>query len=256
MSTPAATLARMARVPEWLRVPSPMFWIRCGSATKGDRPIQGTPSAPMGVGGSFLSPAWRGSKYMIPWQPTPPPTSAPTGATVERLCGQPLQKAGGPGAAPRAAGSAWVWPARVRAGPPARAAPGRGWRPPRPRPARPPTRPAPGRHRSRLPTTGTGLRASCSRLRTWRLDERPLLLDDHQLVHRAGELRPASRGPPGRSWPSLSTRTPGRVQAVEVDARGRRRPGSRRSRSCPRTRCRGAAPGPAPITRSSPLWRA
>ena len=39
-------------------------------------------------------PRWRASKYMIPWQPTPPPTSAPAGKSVERLCGQPLQNAG------------------------------------------------------------------------------------------------------------------------------------------------------------------
>ena len=91
MSTPAATLARMARVPEWLSVPSPMFWMRCGSSTNGASPIHGTPSAPIGVGGRRFMPTLRASKYMIPWQPTPPPTSAPSGTTVERLCGHPLQ---------------------------------------------------------------------------------------------------------------------------------------------------------------------
>ncbi len=65
-STSAATLARIASVPEWLSVPSPRFWMRCGSATKGERPIHGTPSAPIGVGARLCMPRWRASKYMIP----------------------------------------------------------------------------------------------------------------------------------------------------------------------------------------------
>ena len=42
----------MARLPEWLNVPSPRFWNRWRSPTNGASPIQCTPSAPIGVGGT------------------------------------------------------------------------------------------------------------------------------------------------------------------------------------------------------------
>src|SRR6266567_2153718 len=198
MSAPAATLARMASVPEWLRVPSPRFWMTCGSATKGDRPIHGTPSAPIGGGGRLFMPWWRASKYMIPWQPTPPPTSAPSGVTVDRLCGHPLQNPG------ERAGGGW------------------GGRPPRPAPREleqrqpgllsaggeggPPGQ-DPGEdlgHRSRVQLAGkrreglpgpvalaehgdaaSGLVQDGAQLR---FDERPLLLDDDDLADGGGEL--------------------------------------------------------------------
>src|SRR5918997_891555 len=170
MLVPAATLARMASVPEWLRVPSPRFWMRCGSSTNGERPIQGTPSAPIGVGGSRCMSALRASKYMMPWHPTPPPTRAPAGATVERLWGQPLQY---PGARPgRSSRGSSRRGAAVRAGEPAddgaragrtRSSAARiAWA------SSSPTLGNSGRRSaSRLPTTGTRLPASWRMLRAW-----------------------------------------------------------------------------------------
>jgi hypothetical protein len=34
----------------------------------------------------------RRTSATIAWQPIPPPATAPSGTTVERLCGQPEQK--------------------------------------------------------------------------------------------------------------------------------------------------------------------
>ena len=47
--TPAATAARMARMPEWKYVPSPRLAKMCSSSVNGAWPIQVTPSAPMWV---------------------------------------------------------------------------------------------------------------------------------------------------------------------------------------------------------------
>ncbi len=39
MFTPAATAALIASEPEWWKVPSPRFWMKCGSSVKGASPI-------------------------------------------------------------------------------------------------------------------------------------------------------------------------------------------------------------------------
>ena len=101
---------------------------------------------------------------MIPWQPTPPPTSAPTGTTVERLCGQPLQNAGGRGGTARTDNDVLrgagrrdaVRPGSRRARTEVTACASSS-----------PTADTSGRpSRSRLPETGTVLRASWRMLRS------------------------------------------------------------------------------------------
>jgi hypothetical protein len=47
MFTPAATAARTARLPECVKVPSPMFCTRCRASTNGAIPIQVAPSPPI-----------------------------------------------------------------------------------------------------------------------------------------------------------------------------------------------------------------
>ena len=49
MFVPLATAARTASMPEWNSVPSPMFWIRCGSSTNGAMPNHWAPSLPIAV---------------------------------------------------------------------------------------------------------------------------------------------------------------------------------------------------------------
>ena len=64
--TPAATLARMASVPEWLRVPSPRFWIRCGSSTNGASPSHGHALGPHRRRGQALHPLVTGLEVHDP----------------------------------------------------------------------------------------------------------------------------------------------------------------------------------------------
>ncbi len=95
---------------------------------------------------------------MIPWQPTPPPTSAPTGTTVERLCGQPLQNAGGRGGTARTGNDALRGAGRLDA---ARSGSSRVSTEATACASSSPTGETSGRpSRSRLPETGTVLRAS------------------------------------------------------------------------------------------------
>src|SRR5829696_2914811 len=93
MLTPAATQARTASWPECVKVPSPSCWKMCRVGEKPAKPIQGTPSEPIGTTASLGFEVSRGSKYDMPWHPTPAPTTAPSGSTVDRLCGHPLQYA-------------------------------------------------------------------------------------------------------------------------------------------------------------------
>ena len=94
MFTPAATAACTASWPEWKKVPSPRFWIRCGWSTKSAMPIHWAPSLPMQV--SPVSSPNRSSSIsrVMVWQPMPAPTRDPSGAWVLRLWGQPEQKNG------------------------------------------------------------------------------------------------------------------------------------------------------------------
>ena len=93
MFTPAATAARTASEPEWWKVPSPRFWTRWVSSVKGAMPIHCAPSPPICVM-PVISPLPSGLSRTIVWQPIPPPTSVPSGALIELLCGQPEQKNG------------------------------------------------------------------------------------------------------------------------------------------------------------------
>ncbi len=93
MFTPAATAARTASEPEWWNVPSPMFWTRWRSSVNGAMPIHCAPSPPICVM-PVISPLPSGLSSTIVWQPMPAPTSVPSGALVELLCGQPEQKNG------------------------------------------------------------------------------------------------------------------------------------------------------------------
>ena len=135
-------------------------------------------------------PRWRASKYMIPWQPTPPPTSAPAGKSVERLCGQPLQKAG----AARGHRHRRQRETRARRGRLA-VRRERGQDPredgcrPRSGRARRPTRPTPRRRGRACPAPATVLPRLVEDAAQLRLDERPLLLDDDDRVDGVGELR-------------------------------------------------------------------
>ena len=51
----------------------------------------GAPSPPIWVSPVTALSA-RSEIVTMAWQPMPPPASEPSGTTVERLCGQPLQK--------------------------------------------------------------------------------------------------------------------------------------------------------------------
>ena len=93
MFTPAATAARTASEPEWWKVPSPRFWTRWLSSVNGAMPIHCAPSPPICVM-PVISPLPSGFSRTIVWQPMPAPTSVPSGAFVELLCGQPEQKNG------------------------------------------------------------------------------------------------------------------------------------------------------------------
>ena len=91
MSTSAATHAWTASCPEWKNVPSPMFWNRCPPSCENDWPIHCAPSPPMCVR-PVTTVSGRSIIPTSPWQPMPPPASESAGCTVDRLCGQPLQK--------------------------------------------------------------------------------------------------------------------------------------------------------------------
>ncbi len=92
MLTPAATAARIARLPEWVKVPSPMFCTKCFWATNGARPIHCAPSPPICDSPVTEPTCASGISRTIAWQPIPPPTSVPGATLVEELCGQPEQK--------------------------------------------------------------------------------------------------------------------------------------------------------------------
>ena len=49
MCWPAATAARMARDPEWWKVPSPRLVKKCDSVVNGEMPIHCIPSPPIWV---------------------------------------------------------------------------------------------------------------------------------------------------------------------------------------------------------------
>ena len=98
MLTPAATAARIARLPEWVKVPSPMFCTKCFCATNGARPIHCAPSPPICDSPVTEPTCASGISRTIAWQPIPPPTSVPGATLVEELCGQPEQKYGVRGA--------------------------------------------------------------------------------------------------------------------------------------------------------------
>ena len=74
-------------------MPSPRFWTRCLSSVKGAWPIHCAPSPPICVM-PVISPFPSGLSSTIVWQPMPPPTSVPSGAGSDELCGQPEQKNG------------------------------------------------------------------------------------------------------------------------------------------------------------------
>src|SRR5215216_110027 len=112
MLTPAATAARTASEPEWWKVPSPRFCTRCRSSVYGAMPIHWAPSPPICVM-PVISPLPSGLSRTIVWQPMPAPTSVPSGALIEELCGQPEQKNGARCAIGRAARDA-VEAAQVR----------------------------------------------------------------------------------------------------------------------------------------------
>ena len=70
--------------------------VRWSASTKGSIPIHWAPSLPMAVT-PIPSPTRSGSiSRIIPWQPVPAPTRAPSGTLVPQLWGQPEQKAGVP----------------------------------------------------------------------------------------------------------------------------------------------------------------
>ena len=70
-----------------------MFWTRWRSSVNGAMPIHCAPSPPICVM-PVISPLPSGLSSTIVWQPMPAPTSVPSGALVELLCGQPEQKNG------------------------------------------------------------------------------------------------------------------------------------------------------------------
>src|SRR5215212_915409 len=88
MFTPAATAARTASEPEWWNVPSPRFCTRWRSSVKGAMPIHCAPSPPICVI-PVISPLPSGLSRTIVWQPMPAPTSVPSGALSDELCGHP-----------------------------------------------------------------------------------------------------------------------------------------------------------------------
>ncbi len=94
MFTPLATAARTAAMPEWNRVPSPMFWMRCSSSTNGAIPNHWAPSLPIAVRPTMWPTRSGSINITMLWQPMPAPTSAPSGTFVDELCGQPEQKNG------------------------------------------------------------------------------------------------------------------------------------------------------------------
>ena len=107
MFTPAATAARTASEPEWWKVPSPRFWTRWLSSVNGAMPIHCAPSPPICVM-PVISPLPSGFSSTIVWQPMPAPTSVPSGAFTELLCGQPEQKNGVRCAIGSSAGRPWI----------------------------------------------------------------------------------------------------------------------------------------------------
>ncbi len=107
MFTPAATAARTASEPEWWKVPSPRFWTRWLSSVNGAMPIHCAPSPPICVM-PVMSPLPSGFRRTIVWQPIPPPTSVPSGALTELLCGHPEQKNGVRWAIGSSAGRPWI----------------------------------------------------------------------------------------------------------------------------------------------------
>ena len=94
MFAPEATAARMARLPEWAKVPSPRFCTRCRWVTNGAMPIHCAPSPPIWHSPMTSPTCSSGMNATIAWQPIPPPTSVPGATLVEELCGQPEQKYG------------------------------------------------------------------------------------------------------------------------------------------------------------------
>ena len=99
MFTPAATAARMARLPEWANVPSPMFCTRCRCVDERRHadPLRAL-AAHLGQPGDLAPTCSSGISSTMAWQPIPPPTSVPGATLVEELCGQPEQKYGVRGA--------------------------------------------------------------------------------------------------------------------------------------------------------------
>jgi hypothetical protein len=93
MSTPAAMHACRASWPEWANVPSPTFWKTCPTSVNGAWPIHWLPSPPIWVRPRTCD-SGRWDSVTRAWQPMPPPPIEPSGSTVDRLCGQPLQKYG------------------------------------------------------------------------------------------------------------------------------------------------------------------
>ena len=90
MLTPAATAARIERLPEWKNVPSPMFWNMCGPVGEGARPIHWAPSPPMWE----MLTALRSIHSDHGVAADTAADDRTVGQLVERLCGQPLQKNG------------------------------------------------------------------------------------------------------------------------------------------------------------------
>ena len=75
-------------------MPSPRFWMMWSVPTNGSMPIHWAPSPPIWVI-PVIVPTRSGSIIStMPWQPMPPPTSAPSGTLVLVLWGQPEQKNG------------------------------------------------------------------------------------------------------------------------------------------------------------------
>ena len=231
MFTPAATAARTASEPEWWKVPSPMFWTRWRSSVNGAMPIHWAPSPPIWVM-PVISPLPSGFSSTIVWQPMPPPTSVPSGALVELLCGQPEQKNGervGHGQRPRATGDLVEL---ARGGRPRTAAPaGALRRAATARATRSASRSRVGGKKRRAALVALAhdpgsVRHAVEGVLQVRLDERALLLGHQDLVEPAGEV-PHDAGLERPDHPQLEQADPGALQralveAQAAEARGRR----------------------------------
>ena len=224
-----------------------MFWTRWRSSVNGAMPIHCAPSPPICVM-PVISPLPSGLSSTIVWQPMPAPTSVPSGALVELLCGQPEQKKGERAAIGSGRGRRGDLVERARGRRPPRAArPGRAGGPPR---RGPPT------SASRSSVAG---RSGCAALVALADDAGRVRHAVEGLLERAsprtgpsprprgsrrarGRSRAPRPGSSGQIIPSLRIRTPARSSSRSSRPRPAERVAAGRSGPCRRSRCRARRP--------------